>query len=344
MPACRVTLAEVARAAGVSRAAVSYALRDDPNISAVTRARIRQVARSLGYRPDPVLAKLMAHLHSGRETRYAGKLAFLNPHAESDFPSRTPAVRAFRDMAMARAAEFGYEMDEFWLQEPGRSPRRLAQMLRARGIEGVLLGSTGRHGSSIDFPWESFATVTVGYSVESPRLHRVVTHHYRNTRLALREVDTRGWRRIGLLVDQDLEHAMDDQHIGAFLAHQRELPPSRQIPVHVTVSSKGWKDRLRRWFDKHRPEVVLSSGPEIGQLLAAGIRVPEDVKFATLLLWTPEDRRIAGVLPGYDRLGRFAIDLLLPQLQRAEPGGPGSPKIVQVEGCWREGETLPSRR
>lgn len=341
MPSRRVTLADIARSAGVSRTAASYGLRDLPHIAPATRARIQRAARTLGYRPDPVLAKLMAHLHGARRTRYSGKLAFLNPHSERDFPSRTPAVRMFRDSAVARAAELGYEMEEFWLNEPGRSPRRLAQMLRARGIEGIVLGSTGRHGSVIDFPWGNFAAVTVGYSVEVPRLHRVATHHYRNTRLALREVAALGWRRVGLLVEQDLEQAMEDQHIAAFLAHQRDLPPALHIPVHFNAFTRGWEARLRRWFEKHRPEVVLSSGPGVEHLLAAGIRAPEDAAFASLLLWSPEDRRLAGVLPGFERLGAVAINLLVPQLQRDDFGIPVDSKIVQIDGRWRGGETLP---
>ncbi len=60
MKFARITLADIARHAGVSRTAVSYALRDDPNIAVETRARIRKSAEALGYRPDPMLAKLMA--------------------------------------------------------------------------------------------------------------------------------------------------------------------------------------------------------------------------------------------------------------------------------------------
>lgn len=53
-----VTSAEVARAAGVSRATVSYVLNDVPGqtVSAQTRATVLRVARELGYRPN-VLAR-----------------------------------------------------------------------------------------------------------------------------------------------------------------------------------------------------------------------------------------------------------------------------------------------
>jgi DNA-binding LacI/PurR family transcriptional regulator len=50
----RVTSADVARLAGVSRATVSYVLNDTPRqtISAATRARVLEAAESLGYAPS----------------------------------------------------------------------------------------------------------------------------------------------------------------------------------------------------------------------------------------------------------------------------------------------------
>jgi DNA-binding LacI/PurR family transcriptional regulator len=51
------TMADIARRAGVSRIAVSYALNDQPGVSPATRERIRDIARELGYRANgPALA------------------------------------------------------------------------------------------------------------------------------------------------------------------------------------------------------------------------------------------------------------------------------------------------
>jgi LacI family transcriptional regulator len=48
----RVTLSDVAHAAGVGMATVSRAMGDHPDVSAATRDRIRKVAQDLGYRPS----------------------------------------------------------------------------------------------------------------------------------------------------------------------------------------------------------------------------------------------------------------------------------------------------
>lgn len=48
----RPTIADVARRAGVSKGAVSYALNGQPGVSAATRARILAIAREIGFNPN----------------------------------------------------------------------------------------------------------------------------------------------------------------------------------------------------------------------------------------------------------------------------------------------------
>lgn len=63
----RVTLSDVAQQAGVSRALVSIVMRDARGASDATRARVKQVARELGYRPD-----LRARSLAGQKSRLIG--------------------------------------------------------------------------------------------------------------------------------------------------------------------------------------------------------------------------------------------------------------------------------
>lgn len=51
MPANRVTMKDVAREAGVTSAAVSYALSGKRPISEETRRRVEQAIKRLGYTP-----------------------------------------------------------------------------------------------------------------------------------------------------------------------------------------------------------------------------------------------------------------------------------------------------
>ncbi|MER6439822.1 LacI family DNA-binding transcriptional regulator [Streptomyces sp. NPDC001185] len=51
-PARRPTMKDIARRAGVSESAVSFALNDLPGVSEITRDRVRRVAEQLGWRPS----------------------------------------------------------------------------------------------------------------------------------------------------------------------------------------------------------------------------------------------------------------------------------------------------
>ncbi|MGW2937242.1 LacI family DNA-binding transcriptional regulator [Streptomyces sp. NPDC001156] len=51
-PPRQATMKDIARRAGVSESAVSFALNDRPGVSEATRARVRRVAEQLGWRPN----------------------------------------------------------------------------------------------------------------------------------------------------------------------------------------------------------------------------------------------------------------------------------------------------
>jgi len=67
-----VTLADVAKAAGVSNIAVSYAMRDAGRLSEKNRKKIRRVAEKLGYVPNAFGQKLAsAEAEKMADTHYS---------------------------------------------------------------------------------------------------------------------------------------------------------------------------------------------------------------------------------------------------------------------------------
>ena len=64
----RVTLRDVAAAAGVSRATAGFVLSDAPgmSISAATRERVRETARGLGWQPFRSPAAILSQVYEGR--------------------------------------------------------------------------------------------------------------------------------------------------------------------------------------------------------------------------------------------------------------------------------------
>ena len=60
----RVTIADVAERAGVSKTAVSFAFNNPDRLNVATASRILEIANELGYRPDPV-ARMLTQRRTG---------------------------------------------------------------------------------------------------------------------------------------------------------------------------------------------------------------------------------------------------------------------------------------
>jgi LacI family transcriptional regulator len=123
-PTKRVTIREVADAAGVSPAAVSYALRG-LQVSEETQKRVRRVATELGYEANPI-ARALA---SGR----SGMVGILGPSLEDLWQQRL----------VAEAGRVLFEHERYGLiLDAGGDPERqriLAGQLRDQQIDGLIL-------------------------------------------------------------------------------------------------------------------------------------------------------------------------------------------------------------
>ena len=127
-----VTFRQIAKATGLAVATVSYALRNDPKIPAETIARVRATADKMGYRPNPRVAALMAHIRRARPVATGERIGFI-------WLARPGPYLGTHRGAKQRAEQLGYELEDFALSDRG---------LAAVGcVEGALRHAAGRGGS-----------------------------------------------------------------------------------------------------------------------------------------------------------------------------------------------------
>jgi alanine racemase len=97
----RATIADVAKAAGVSKTAVSFAFNAPDRLSSETVGHIHEIATAMGYRPDPVARSLAQ--------RRTGTLGILTPHS-LDLTFNNPDHALFAAGVAVEAERAGYAL------------------------------------------------------------------------------------------------------------------------------------------------------------------------------------------------------------------------------------------
>ena len=337
-----VTLGDVARVADVHKATAARALNHDPRISVATREKVERAARTLGYRVNHLLAAWMSTRRkrvpvtnavlayvTGNPTRYGWR-----PPA-SDLPDFHPG-------AAARAQEAGFTVEDFWLREKGMTPERFTGILRARNIQGVLIGRMpGSETTLLEYDWSNFSVVALGISLAAPVFHRVRENHFHTASLAVSQCFQRGFRRIGLAFDRaDDVGRMNDMWVGGFLSEQVKWPRG-EYRLPPLLSHAPDRKEFMAWFKRHQPDVVIVSqaNPVRDWLLSAKIRVPEDVGLVDLRCYDPQ-AGITGVHYDFSQTGAVGVETLIGLMHRQERGVPVRPHEVLLQGSWIEGSTL----
>lgn len=331
----RPSLQHIADAARVSRMTVSLALRNHPRISPATRERIQRIARDLGYRPDPEIAKLMAHLRRSRPTSNRATIALLTTAGRPEPWRFNRHFARFYEGAMRRADELGYKLEEFWLKQPGLSSDRMAKILHTRSIEGLLVGPLARPSAHLSLDLSHFAAAEYGQNVWRPRLHRADHNQFQGMLLAMRKLQRLGYRRIGLAVLEGYDRRVWHTWEGAYLFCQQRADRQDRLPTFVAKNLD--RPGFERWFDKHQPDVVIGSHLEIRDW------TPRGTGFV-YLDWLDESDNCAGICQHYDQIAAAAVDLVAGQLQRHERGVPAQPKLVLTDGEWIDGPTVRRQR
>jgi LacI family transcriptional regulator len=242
---------------------------------------------------------------------------------------------------VARAGQTGLGINEFWAHEPGLKGRRLTQILRARGIGGVVLAPVpGRNAIDL-LDWKHFSAALVGESVRVPRLNRAVPNQRHAVQLAIRELTGLGYRRLGLVLRQRYHAMTDFNMLSTFLLLQHGLPRAQRVPVETP---EEWNEQnFMTWFKRHRPDAIIGVVRPVRDWLArAGVQCPRDVGLV-LLDWDEEAKEeFAAVDQNASAVGAAAVDIVLGQMRQNERGIPAIPQTVLVDSVWRPGASVRS--
>ena len=342
-PQQRVSLRDIGRLANLSHSTVSLALRDNPSIALKTRQRVRELAASLGYVPDPMLRALAEYRRDKSVRRYQGSLAWIDNHDNPKNVEKHVELSLYWKGAEQRALELGYKLVTFFPAAEKMSSASLRRVLINSGIRGLLLLPQPESHAVWDFDFTGFTAMAFGFSLTSPQLHVVTNCQFRSSILAVRRLRSGGFKRIGFVLSDRLNQASEGNFLGGFLVEQNKSPAKDRIPPFIAAGlNDKEKVRFRHWYETHRPDILLADFWEwtMAFLEEMDLKVPADVPLA-ILAAVPQSRRFAGINQNAFKIGQQGVDTVVGMLYRNETGVPVTPTRILVEGQWQDGESVP---
>lgn len=310
----RVTLADVAARAGVSRGAVSQVLNDHPNarISLDARARIAAAVEELGYRPNIV----------ARSLRMAKTATY-------GFVSDSVTITRFASGILRGALKAAEEAEHMLLiAETGGDPdreRRALESLADRGVDGIVFAAQkSRESTPVRLP-PGIACVNVNLSHAEGAI-AVLPDEYEGGRTGVRALTDAGHRTGLALIGYDSKHVNAPElaltarrRMDGIFAEMSERGLSFDFEEYCDdwVTEQGYHATVKALQSTDvRALVCLNDRLAFGAyqaVIEAGLSIPHDVSVVSF-----DDEEIAAVLrPGltsvgipHERMGELAVALL----------------------------------
>ncbi|GAA1441437.1 LacI family DNA-binding transcriptional regulator [Leifsonia poae] len=332
------TSTDVALAAGVSRATVSFVLNDKPNsrVSEDTRHRVLEAARLLGYTPNNAARSLASgeavagFLLSASRQDYGSTLGrTFDALLARTTDDGTDALRhTDTEQAGAEAAQLWAKLrPEAVLAESSRCDAEATELLRLAGVRALIV-----HGA-----------VAVDYA---PSL---VVPQQPFGRIAVEHLAALGHTRVAFLTPTDPAAADTARER---LAGARTAADAAGITLTVSpaaASSASLRDWAHAWrYDPHAPTAAVAYDDRIAMaavraLADAGIRVPRDVS----VIGADDHPAGADFIPRLTTV-TFAADLLADHLLDAYTQMRAGTRVERVDApaitlVARESTAAPAR-
>ena len=339
----RTTLRDIAEKAGVHFTTVSRALKNHPALTEETRRQVQALAKSMGYTPDPMLSALNAYRTHQQRVVYHGTIGWLHSYHEKNVMQNISVHRRLFEGASKRAEELGYKLESIWLGGAIKPEMRLiSKMLVARNIRNLIIAPQFDARSNLDLDWGSFSAIAITHSLMAPRLHTVTHDQFEDMTTIMRQLMSRGYRRIGFLIEQRLITNVGYRWLSGYLTARERVAPADRLEflfLDKTVPAKILQD----WYRGNRPDAIISDGKFWNAIAEPALRSVAPKDLGVVLVSVGLEGPFAGIIQNSERVGACAVDQLVRMGQSDERGVPSHPQRIFIEGDWKDGTSLPSR-
>lgn len=332
----------IANEIGVSKATVSLALRNSPEVSVDMKRKVRRVAKRLGYQLNPVLGQLLSQIRN--QDNYRATLALVNAHSNISSLRTHPTIPEYVHGIRSRVDSLGYRLDTFWLHDTDTQAERLKSIMLARGIKGVLVVGLM---NDCAFPQkllpivEQLPMVVTGVRTRNPTLPYVCVDHHGLALQAVENALRLGYRRPGLVLDKTIDELVEGRFSSGYLYGQMRLSAECRLnPFHDTTHAESDLGVFEDWLREEKPDVIFTLYNDVEAWLEKlGFKVPHDIGLIQLE-WRKNEPRWAGMRQHNDHTGEAAVDTLIGMIHRGETGTSAEPRALLIAPSWQDGVTV----
>lgn len=264
-----VSIYDIAKAAGVSAATVSRALRNSPRVSPDSRERIQAIASELGYRPN-LLARNLRQQSSMM-------LGLVVDDVSDEFGSQV--ISGVED----ESRNAGYHLIVWSAHKNAEAERVAVQTFNDLQLDGVIMADTWLH-STEELPDLAVPAVFVNRRHAGEQVHYVGPDDTYGAYIATQHLLELGHRRIGY-ISGPLEWRASPERLKGF---QMALRDQSVIFDPDLVAYGDWRvnsgetEGLRLLSRPDRPTAIFAANDymALGVMDAAnklGLKVPEDL-------------------------------------------------------------------
>ena len=331
-----VTITDISRACGVSRATVSKALNGAPDIAPETAERIRKCARQLGYLPNATARALKVGRSNNIGVLFSDSTGGGLSHEY--FSKILESVKA-------EAERLGYDIT-FLSKGLGSTSMDYYEHAKYRSCDGVVIASADYQDPAVmrlctsDIP-----TVTLDHVYDSRTA--ILSDNVRGMEELVRYVASHGHKRIafihGEMTSVTQKRLASFKKTCAALGIPTKPDYIKEARYHDPRSSGlATRELMGLW---ERPTCILypddfSFIGGMNELEKQGVSIPKDMSVAGydgIHLSQVLRRRLTTYRQGAERMGREAARLLIEQIEHPDTW---LPQQVSVEGELLKGDTV----
>ena len=137
------------------------------------------------------------------------------------------------------------------------SDSRFSEILRARGIQGLILGPLDDGARCPELSWKDFSAVRIGVPLRESPVRTICHDNYFASMVAVEECLLLGYKRLGLVIRKRHSGVLQHRWEAGFMAAIPNTKSSVHIPPRFSMTGRI-RQRSTAWFQQYKPDVIVT--------------------------------------------------------------------------------------